>query len=141
MDQSEIVFLDANVLFTAAYNPLGLAASLIRQRRRLHLEMVTSTYVVNEALHNLQLKNPEKMKNLKEILLHVSVKEVCWEENFNPLHLPLDDAPIFHAALVTKSTHLLTGDLKAFGPWMNKPKMTCGILIQIVRHFVDQRIL
>lgn len=141
MGQNEVIFLDANVLFTAAYNPAGLVASLIRQQRSFHIEIVTSTYAVNEALHNLQLKNPEKIKAFKEGLLRVCIKEVYWEKNFNPLHLPLDDAPIFHAAMVTKSTHLLTGDLKAFGPWMNKPKMTCGIIIQTVRHFVDQRIL
>ena len=33
--------------------------------------------------------------------------------------------------------NILTGDKKAFGPWMNKPSKTGGLIIQTIRHFFD----
>jgi hypothetical protein len=48
------------------------------------------------------------------------------------LDLPAKDMPIWAAAHAAKATHLLTGDLKDFGPHMNRPEATGGIVIQTV---------
>ncbi|MEJ2327607.1 MAG: hypothetical protein P8Y27_17680 [Chromatiaceae bacterium] len=53
-----------------------------------------------------------------------------------PLPLSAKDRPIFEAALAGGATHLLTGDLKNFGPFMNEPGQTKGIVIQTVAEFL-----
>ena len=51
-----------------------------------------------------------------------------------------EDRPIFQAALVCRATHLLTGDLKDFGRFMNRPEATLGVRIQTVAQFLDQAV-
>ena len=45
--------------------------------------------------------------------------------------------PDGNAALRANATHLLPGDLKDFGVFMNKRKKTRGVLIQSVGSFLD----
>lgn len=40
------------------------------------------------------------------------------------------------AAIRAQASHLLTGDIKDFGRFMNKPKKTAGILIQTIAEFL-----
>jgi hypothetical protein len=54
-----------------------------------------------------------------------------------PILLPQKDHPIFNAAIQCKATHLLTGDVKDFGPFMNHPQSTSGIIIQTVSGFLS----
>jgi predicted nucleic acid-binding protein len=53
-----IVFLDANVLFTAAHNPQGKAALLIEWGQAGIWRLTTSHYAIEEARHNLRRKYP-----------------------------------------------------------------------------------
>lgn len=131
------IFLDANVLFTAIYNTNGLAAQLIKHHRSFSLQLISSKYAWREAEFNLQRKKPEALKNKKSILSLVQLRDIPIQENFNPLKLPPDDVPIFQGALLTRCSHLLTGDLNHFGKWMNKPEKTLGLVIQTIRQFVD----
>jgi len=82
-------------------------------------------------------KSPDSLRRFQELLTLVKIVEAHFQENSNSLGLPADDVPIFQAALETGATHLLTGDLKAFGPWMKKPSKTGGLVIQTIRHFFD----
>ncbi len=50
------LFLDANVLFTAAHNPEGKAALLIQLGQLQWLELTTSAYAREEARRNLAKK-------------------------------------------------------------------------------------
>lgn len=54
-----------------------------------------------------------------------------------PPGLAAKDIAIFQAALVCDASHLLTGDLKDFGPLMNRPEETSGILVRTVSDFLD----
>ena len=54
-----------------------------------------------------------------------------------PAILPEKDRPILEAAIHCKATHLLTGDIKDFGPFMNNPTLTGGVVIQTVSAFLD----
>ncbi len=54
-----------------------------------------------------------------------------------PLELPVKDRPIFESALRVKATHLLTGDKRDFGVFMNKLNKTEGVLIQTVGEFLN----
>ncbi|MBM3270033.1 MAG: hypothetical protein FJZ01_20555 [Candidatus Sericytochromatia bacterium] len=88
------VFLDAKVLFSAAYrSDAGL-------RRLWDLEgaaLVTSLYAAEEARRNLD--HAQQRADLEDLLSKVSDK----------------DRPIMLAAIEAGSTHLLTGDFRHFG--------------------------
>jgi predicted nucleic acid-binding protein len=50
------VFLDANVLFTAAHNPNGKAALVITLGAEVLFQLATSAYPKEEARRNLERK-------------------------------------------------------------------------------------
>jgi len=129
------VFLDANVLFTAAHNRSGKAALVIELGIRGHWGLATSGFAFEEARRNLAIKFPGALSTLEA--LRPAMKIIPSGEGMNcPVPLPEKDRPIFEAALRCKATHLLTGDRKHFGPFMNRPKVTSGIIIQTVAEFL-----
>ncbi len=52
------IFLDANVIFTAAHNPEGKAALLLELGGRGHWKLITSQLAWEEARRNLSIKFP-----------------------------------------------------------------------------------
>ncbi|MGH9323197.1 MAG: PIN domain-containing protein [Vicinamibacteria bacterium] len=130
------VFLDANVLFTAAHRPSGKAAFVISQGKEGFWEVVTSRLAVDEALRNLEAKLPGTADSLERLLKTVSRVPTITGPKC-PLALPEKDAPIFLSAWRERATHLLTGDLRDFGRFMNRPEETCGVVIQTVAAFLD----
>ncbi len=129
------LFLDANLLFIAAHNSGGKAALLLELAEAGCWEVVTSTYAVEEARRNLSRKFPERLSAFEKQLAFVrvvpsSTGTAC------PLPLRSKDRPIFAAARACGATHLLTGDLRDFGPFMNNPGQTRGIVIQTVAEFL-----
>ncbi|MBS3780452.1 MAG: PIN domain-containing protein [Desulfovermiculus sp.] len=133
------IFLDANVIFTAAHNPDGKAALLLKLGKLGHWKLITSQLALEEARRNLTIKFPmclSSLKNLQQDLQIVanSVQTSC------PLELPAKDQPIFLAALQARATHLLTGDKAHFGVHMNKPSETQKIVIQTVGDFFKKLI-
>jgi predicted nucleic acid-binding protein len=126
------VFVDANVLFTAAYSPKGKAAALLKSIPKL---IVTSDYAAEEARRNILAKKPEVSGELEKILANIRV-EPSAAGSACPINLPEKDRPIFMSALKAKASHLLTGDLKDFGPHMNQPKKSAGIVIQTIADFL-----
>ncbi|MCY3775290.1 MAG: DNA-binding protein [Candidatus Aminicenantes bacterium] len=131
------LFLDANVLFTAAHNPRGKAALVIELSRQGHWEISSSAYAIEEARRNLERKLPEFVRNLDVFsdVLQIAPHAVGLEF---PHWLPTKDQPIFRAAVTCRATHLLTGDLNDFGAFMNQPEKTSGIRIQTVASFLDR---
>ena len=130
------LFLDANVLFTAAHNPRGKAALLIDLGRRGHWELYSSAYALEEARRNLAWKFPGSLDVLSTLSEAIRLVEHA-AGGASPPGLAHKDRPIFRAAAACKATHLLTGDLKDFGPLMNRPEETSGIRIQTVSNFLD----
>lgn len=130
------IFFDANVLFTAAHNPNGKAALVIELGATGHWRLVTSVYAAEEARRNLSLKFPSNLPMLeKQLTNFLLVHPTASAPRIDGL---VDkDQPIFQAAYSCKSTHLLTGDIKDFGPWMNQPDRTYGIVIQTVAQFLE----
>ncbi len=129
------LFLDANVLFTAAHNPRGKAALIIDLGREGHWELWSSAYALEEAHRNLAWKFPRSLDALRA--LAEAVRLVDQVPGASVPGLAQKDQPIFQAAVACKATHLLTGDLKDFGPLMNRPEETSGIRIQTVGDFLD----
>jgi predicted nucleic acid-binding protein len=129
------LFLDANILFTAAHNPGGKAALVIEHGIQGHWELFSSPYAMEEARRNLERKFPHTLDTLTS--LQRGIRLVKHQEGLTSLDgLAQKEQPIFQAALACRATHLLTGDLKDFGPFMNQPDNTCGICIQTVAEFL-----
>lgn len=106
------VFLDANVLFSAAYRP---AAGLSRLWNLEEVQLVTSRYALAEAETNLQ--QPDQRNRLAELITSVEVLEPVSDVPLpHGIRLPEKDRPILAAAIGAACTHLLTGDVTHFGP-------------------------
>ena len=106
------VFLDANVLFSAAYRvetPLRTLFTLPRT------QLVTSAYALEEARRNLSAG--QQQAELKRLCRAVEVVSVfpLQRELLILAKLPENDRPILWAAISVRATHLLSGDVKAFG--------------------------
>ena len=131
------LFLDANVLFTAAHNPSGKAAFVMELGTRGHWKMFTSTLAVEEASRNLASKFPSAAARLEIILRDMTVLPSVSGHDC-PIDLVAKDRPIFLTALRCGATHLLTGDMKHFGPFMNDASQTAGIRITTVAAFLAE---
>ena len=127
-----IVFLDANVLFSAVYSPLGTCSLLFRLAKTGHFKLVTSAYVFHEADRNLQLKLQKPLILPKHVHVPSSAKPTAC-----PIDLPAKDEQVFLDTLHARADVLLTGDRKHFGSYMNKPKLCRGLLIQTVSEFIN----
>jgi predicted nucleic acid-binding protein len=105
------VFLDANILFSAAYRD---GAGLRKLWGLPNVVLLTSGYAVEEARRNLD--TPERRERLEGLLVAV---QIVMEAPRTPLpdgaRLPEKDQPILRAAIAAGATHLLTGDLRDFG--------------------------
>ena len=130
------LFLDANVLFTAAHNPNGKAALIIELGGQGHWMLATSTYAAEEARRNLERKFPDGLEDLVTLLEVIRLAEHRPELWF-PAGLARKDRPIFQAAVAWNATHLLTGDIRDFGRFMDRPETTSGIVVQTVATFLD----
>ena len=129
------LFLDANVLFTAAHNPRGKAALVMELGKRGHFALATSAYASEEAHRNLARKFPESLSRFDAQLQGVRLVSHHADRPFPP-DLAEKDRPVFQAAAAWRATHLLTGDSRDFGPCMNRPDDTFGIVVQTVGEFL-----
>jgi predicted nucleic acid-binding protein len=109
------LFLDANVLLSAAWRP---GAALQRLWRLDGVELLSSGYAVAEARRNLE--TPAQRGRLTRLLRRVHLIE---PEHFTlprGIRLPEKDLPILLAAIDGGATHLLTGDWEHFGPYFRQ---------------------
>jgi len=111
------VFLDANVLFSAAYRK---DAGLARLWRLKGVELATSEYAAAEA--NMNLDTDEQRTRLAKLLTGVEcVPEVADAPGLpDDVSLPDKDTPILQAAIRAGAEYLLTGDVRRFGPYLGK---------------------
>ena len=129
------LFLDANVLFTAAHNPQGKAELVIELAGDGHWDVVTSSFAVEEARRNLTIKFPGALAAFESLLVVIDIVPAVVDEAC-PIELPQKDVPIFLSARRAECTHLLTGDKKHFGKYMNVSQKTSGLIIQTVADFL-----
>ena len=106
------VFLDANVLYSAAY----LERSGLAQLWTLDdVELLSSAYAIEEARRNLAMDRPEALARFKQLAAVVGTVDAP-----QGLKLPdktlLDpkDQPILLVAIHAKADYLLTGDARHF---------------------------
>ena len=106
------VFLDANVLFSAAYRP---DSGLRHLWALTKVELVTSVYALEEARANLE--SDQQRDRLGELMRQVSIIMEAADDRVIPpsLRLAEKDRPILAAAIGAGASHLLTGDAADFG--------------------------
>lgn len=107
----DVLFLDANVLFSAAYRP---GAGLRRLWTLEDAELISSAYAIDEARRNLrETKRRDRLQGLlASVRLVASLPRL---ELPDGIELPEKDHPILLAALAARATHLITGDYSDFG--------------------------
>lgn len=108
------LFLDANVLFSAAYRADAGARRLWEIKK---VKLLTSSFAVEEARRNLL--EPDQKVRFQALLRKVEVGEALMlpPERRGQIELPEKDWPILGGAEASGATHLITGDLKHFGPY------------------------
>ncbi len=106
------VFLDANVLFSAAY---AEGSGLARLWWRKNVRLLASEYVIEEARRNLDSATArERLEALRTSVERVGDPAAALDPE-SEQRLPENDRPVLRAAMAGRSSHLLSGDRRAFG--------------------------
>jgi hypothetical protein len=111
------IFLDANILFSAAYGSPALVR-LWDEAAQGACRLLASRYVVEEARRNLT--TPEQLLALERCLQQVEIVPEADPGLACPIPLPDKDRPVFMAAAMAGADFLATGDLLHFGPFFGK---------------------
>jgi uncharacterized protein len=109
------IFVDANVLFSASYQPDHPFLFFWTSRKT---EILTSQYAANEARRNVQ--TTAHLARLDRLLSETIIQYDEEERTHSEIHLPGKDAPILSGALNAKSRFLVTGDKRHFGPYFDQ---------------------
>ncbi|MGH7992848.1 MAG: PIN domain-containing protein [Limisphaerales bacterium] len=110
------IFLDANILFSAAQPQSRMSTFLELMFERG--ECLTNAYAAEEARRNLALKSPGTLKALERLVKRCEmVSRLAADLEAD---LPLKDQPILGGAIAGRATHLLTGDERDFGKFWGK---------------------
>ena len=110
----ERVFLDANVLFSAAYR----FDTRLRELWALkEVKLVTSSYAIEEARRNLD--SPEQREEL-ELIGTMEILTSTPAERRLTVNLPQKDRPTLIGAIESKASCLITGDFTHFGKYFGK---------------------
>jgi putative PIN family toxin of toxin-antitoxin system len=112
------VFLDASVLFAAAYSRTGSSRDLCREAIRGDVQIVISQPVLEEVEANLTKKAPQALAAFHDLLgliaIEVSATPTLEELQRAAAYIHLKDAPIVAAAVKAKVDYLVTWDRKHF---------------------------
>jgi putative PIN family toxin of toxin-antitoxin system len=110
------VFVDASVLFAAAYSAAGYARDLILLASEDKVALVVSQDVLEEVRRNLAESAPEKLEVFEIQLAAVAFEQVVTPSREAVLaaatYTFLKDAPIVAAAVQAQAEYLVTYDRK-----------------------------
>jgi len=115
------IFLDANILFSAAKSD-GAIRRLLALLSGAGHECYADTFVVEEARRNLALKAPGSLPVLDRLLTRIQVAQVKASpaESEAVRSLPEKDRPVLAAAIDLSCQALVTGDRTHFGALYGK---------------------
>jgi predicted nucleic acid-binding protein len=109
------LFLDANVLFSAAYRA---DTGLLQLWKLESAALCSSRYAVEEARFNLG--EAAQRRRLDALASRLTLFDATLKELPRGISVPDKDVPILLAAMEASATHLVTGDLRHFGPYLGK---------------------
>ncbi len=127
------VFLDANILFSAAYSSAGLR-TLWALTRAGRCTQLASSHVLEEARRNL---SPQHLLTLEKLERDLKVVFAPAQDLPCPIELPAGDREAFLAALSAGASHFLTGDVRHFGRYFGAT--VAGVLIQPPGDYLSSR--
>lgn len=116
------IFLDANVLFSAARSA-GAIRLLVRELHVAGHILVADEYVATEARRNISAKaGGEAVDYLQALLTQLEVTNVQYPTRVRAatIWLPEKDRPVLVAAIALKCDALVTGDRTHFGSGYGK---------------------
>ena len=115
------VFLDANILFSAAKSD-GAVREFVHLLLEHGNDCIVDDYVVIEARHNLAAKDPSALAQLESLLkrMHMSPAEAPGPELRLVNWLPAKDRPVLAAAIRLHCDALVTGDRTHFSAGYGK---------------------
>jgi len=110
------VFLDANILFSAAKSP-GAIRRLVEEIQACGHECVADEYVIAEARRNLEQKFPSTLTDFESHLRGISrfASPPSLSTPSLDLLLPQKDRPVLAPAIQHQCDTLITGDKTHFG--------------------------
>lgn len=110
------IFLDANILFSAAKSK-GAVRQLLDRLIEAGHDCYVDGYVVEEARRNLALKAPQGLTVLEPLLveMHLAPAQPGNATLEAALPLPEKDRPVLAAAIRQRCAALVTGDRTHFG--------------------------
>lgn len=107
------IFVDANVLFSASYQPEHPFLAFWTSEKT---EMLTSLYAANEVRRNIR-GAPHLSRFMLLMEATAIAEEASGETGFD---LPAKDKPILAAALSARARYLVTGDKRHFGAYYSQ---------------------
>jgi predicted nucleic acid-binding protein len=115
------IFLDANILFSAAKSNGAIRRFLDLLLEAGH-EMWVDAYVVEEARRNLSAKSPEGLAVLERLLRRTQGAGTTYADPVPEVaaSLPEKDRPVLAAAIHHRCAVLVTGDRTHFGHLFGK---------------------
>jgi len=114
------VFLDANILFSAAKSD-GAVRSLVEQLLTAGHDCWADAYTSEEARRNLIAKFPQSLEPFETLLQRLSISTTA--PSLTPvkkIHLPDKDRWVLAAAVSLKCEALVTGDRRHFGKFFGR---------------------
>ncbi len=129
------LFLDANVLFSAAYRD---DSALLRLWELEDVELVTSAYAFEEARRNLG--TDEQLERLQELVKLMGGLQIVPESAVAlpaGVELSEKDVPILEAAIAAETSHLITGDRQDFGRYFGEK--LAGVWVMTPRQYLTTR--
>ena len=128
------LFLDANVLFSAAYRSRAGLRRLWQLRPAV--ELVSSPYAIEEARRNLE--DPAARARLDSLVKGLRIVPDLAGAPLPPdIELPEKDQPILLAAASGGATHLITGDQRHFGSYFGRKVM--GVVVMTPGQYLAGR--
>ena len=109
------LFLDANVLFSAAYRE---DSGLLRLWELENAELLTSAYAFEEARRNLMTAG--QVDHLQKLVRALQLVPESAVELPEGAELSEKDVPILQAAVAAEASHLITGDRRDFGRYFGE---------------------
>ena len=128
------VFLDANVIFSAANSDTGGSAYIFQLAKKIKLTLYSSRLAIKEAERNLRKKaDTQKLLNFYDLLNQIPVKLIDVDRTkakgkFSDL-VGEKDSPIIASAIASKANFFLTLDKKHF---LNEKVLKANLPIKIV---------
>jgi uncharacterized protein len=115
------VYLDANILFSAAKSP-GAIRVFVNELLAGGHELVADGYVIGEARRNLETKFPQALAGFEEIVRKLIIPAKLCPRVAQTLvpALAEKDRPVLAAAIEHKCDALVTGDKTHFGAFYGR---------------------